>query len=196
MDIVHFTHPENKLVVDIGMGKGRLSITLVKSNAEMVVGADISREMISIARERAKDVGVADKISMVNCDAEHLPFRNNCFPVVYCMQIFPHLPNPLMSMIELARITQKNGFVVADAIVVSRYQRIIESLYYVKAMYPLRVIFHKFFGKPLNRLEYGSTVVVNSFSKRFFISLYQKAKLQINITERYAIFLMGIAKKN
>jgi hypothetical protein len=62
-------------------------------------------------------------------------------------------------------------------------------------MYPLRVIVHKFFGKPLNRLEYSSTVVVNSFSKRFFISLYQKAKLQLNITERYAIFLMGIAKK-
>ena len=195
MDLVYFTQPQNKLVVDIGMGKGRLSIALAKSNAEMVVGADISKEMIGISRERAKDGGVADKISMVNCDAEHLPFKDNCFPVVYCIQIFPHLPNPLISMIELSRIAQKNGFVVADAIVVSHSRRIVESLYYFEAMYPLRVIFHKFFGKPLNRLEYGSTVVVNSFSKRFFISLYQKAKLQLNITERYAIFLMGIAKK-
>ena len=195
MDIISFTQPQNKLVVDVGMGKGRLSIALAKSKAEMIVGADISKEMISIAKQRASEAGVSDKINMVNCDAEHLPFRDNCFSVVYCIQIFPHLPNPLISMSELSRIAQKDGLVVADAIVVSYFRRLIESIYYFKASYPIRVVFHKFFGKPLERLEYNSTTVVNSFSKKFFISLYQKSKLQLNITERYAIFLMGVAKK-
>lgn len=195
MDIISLTQPQNKLVVDIGMGKGRLSIALAKSNAEMIVGADISKEMIGIAKQRAEVAGISEKISMVNCDAEHLPFKDNCFPVVYCIQIFPHLPNPLISMLELSRIAQKNGFVVADAIVVSYFRRILESVYYFKALYPFRLIFHKVLGKPLNRLEYNSTVIVNSFSRRFFLNLYQKAKLQLKITERYAIFLMALAKK-
>lgn len=192
-DLIRLTQPEGKVVLD--MGKGRLAIALAKAGAKAIIGADISREMIKIARIRAKANGVADKIMMCNCDAEHLPFTDGFFPAVCCIQIFPHLPNPLDSMRELARVVQKGGLVATDAIVEHFFRRFVVSLYYNRFMWPSRAIIHKMFGKPLERLEYHSTTVVNSFSKGFFQSLFEKADLRVVHTERYNIFLFALAKK-
>lgn len=48
--------------------------------------------------------------NFVKGDAQHLPFRNNCFQIVYSSHVLEHLINPLQALKEFKRVS--NMFVV------------------------------------------------------------------------------------
>jgi putative methylase len=58
--IAEFVHEDiyNKKVVDLGCGTGQLSIAAALFGASLVVGVDINKENISLARDNTKTVGV------------------------------------------------------------------------------------------------------------------------------------------
>jgi SAM-dependent methyltransferase len=75
-------------VLDVGCGTGRWSVQLSKMGA-VVVGIDISKEMIKLAQKRAIRNTIYN-ISFVNRTIEDLNYRN-CFDLVISVTVLQHI---------------------------------------------------------------------------------------------------------
>ena len=59
---------EDRIFLDVGCGTGHYSLALARKNARRVIAMDISSNMISICKERAKHEGTQDTITFVQSD--------------------------------------------------------------------------------------------------------------------------------
>jgi len=193
LDVMKLSKPQGRTILDVGTGRGRFPISFILSGAKEVVAVDISGEMIKVAKKEGEEAGIMEKITWCICDAEHLPFRDEPFDIVCCIQTFPHLPNPQKAMDELARVSKIGGVIVADAIVYGTLRKLLVKFFYYKFNEPLRRLAQMSFGKPLNRLEYHSTAVVKIQSKKQFLSMFKRSGLRINHCQRYSIFLLVLS---
>ncbi len=98
-----------KRVLDIGTGKGRLAVATALSGAR-VIGLDISGEMLADARRAAQDGRL--NVYFTLGDAELLPFRDQVFDVVTCVEALMHFPHPDVALREMARVTKPGGTVI------------------------------------------------------------------------------------
>ncbi len=69
-------------ILDVATGTADVALMLVKLNPQQIIGVDISQEMIEVGRKKIKDEGKEKIISLIQADAENLPFPNNNFDAV------------------------------------------------------------------------------------------------------------------
>ncbi len=69
-------------VLDVGCGTGYAACVLAKKYGAEVTALDVSKDLLSEARKRAKRFNVQDRVSFVQANAHHLPFRSGSFDVV------------------------------------------------------------------------------------------------------------------
>jgi len=104
-----------KTILDIATGTGDLAINLAKTNAEKIVGLDISSGMLEIGKEKVKNKGLESKIDMVLGDSENMPFPNNSFDaitVAFGVRNFETLEHGLK---EILRVLKPGGtFVILE----------------------------------------------------------------------------------
>ena len=83
-------------VLDIGTGTGLLAIELARQNNCRfdIVALDISRNMISKARENARLYGVENKIQFLNATASALSFDVSRFFIIFCACLWGILQKP------------------------------------------------------------------------------------------------------
>ncbi len=98
-------------VLDLPTGTGRFVGSLLDAGCA-VTGADISREMMGVAR--AKTPGRERLRGFVQADAERLPFRDGAFDCVASIRFFMHLtPEVRRSVLrEFARVSRR--WVIVD----------------------------------------------------------------------------------
>lgn len=114
-------------VLDIGCGQGLLiKKILEKSNANFVVGIDISPKLCSISAIRNPTARI------VNADAENNCFVQNSFNVIFMTEVLEHLLEPQKALLEVARILKYNGKLVLtvpnrDWLLFEKYKRSKES---------------------------------------------------------------------
>ncbi len=110
VDMVAKTHPKN--ILDIATGTGDLAISLTKTNAEEIIGLDISDGMLEVGRKKIKSKDLDGIISMVIGDSEDLPFEDNTFDaitVAFGVRNFESLEKGLA---EILRVLKPNGIFV------------------------------------------------------------------------------------
>jgi ubiquinone/menaquinone biosynthesis C-methylase UbiE len=129
-DILTSTHPtekeveliekvlENKgIVLDLCCGTGRHDVLLTKKGWSMV-GADLSKNLLLIAREKMRKEGIAFPI--VRFDMQCLPFRGGVFSAVINMfTSFGYLPSEeedLESLKEIVRVLKPEGKFLLDVV--------------------------------------------------------------------------------
>lgn len=100
------------LVLDVGCGTGLFS-NHVASEAEKVVGVDFSKELLLKAKERAETL---ENVDLVQADADHLPFRNDLFDVVFAFTMLQNMPKPLETLRETHRIARKGAVVMVTGL--------------------------------------------------------------------------------
>ncbi len=101
-----------KSILDIATGTGDMPILLKDTNAEKIIGLDISSGMLSVAKEKIKKLQLQDIIAFELGDAESLPYPNDTFDVVtvsYGIRNFQDLEKGLS---EILRVLSADGILV------------------------------------------------------------------------------------
>jgi len=108
--IVEKTNP--KSILDIATGTGDLAIALAKTNANKIIGLDISSGMLDIGKQKIIKKQLEDTIEMVLGDSENMPFEDNTFDaitVAFGVRNFETLEKGLS---EILRVLKPNGIFV------------------------------------------------------------------------------------
>ncbi|NPE09647.1 MAG: class I SAM-dependent methyltransferase, partial [Asgard group archaeon] len=99
---------ESDGIVDIGCGTGTL-LGLLKQQVNgnsMLLGVDISHEMIKIAHEKFPD------IDFIVADSDNLPIKDGTFECIISVTHLQNLPEPHNTVKEMKRISTKDASVV------------------------------------------------------------------------------------
>ena len=100
------------VLLDLGCGTGA-ACRAASAVTRLVVGMDLSAEMISRAAELASGV---ENIRFLIADSEQLPFDDGAFTAVLCSNSFHHYPDPSRAVREMARVLASDGrLVIGDA---------------------------------------------------------------------------------
>lgn len=97
----------SETVADIGCGNGiYLSGLAGRRHAGPAVGVDLSRGMLTAARQRAPAA------ALLAGDAVMLPLRDGASDVTLAMHMLYHVPDPASAVRELRRVTRPGGLVL------------------------------------------------------------------------------------
>ena len=72
LQMVATTNP--KIILDIATGTGDLAILMAQTNAEKIIGLDISAGMLAVGKQKILDKNLSKRIEMVLADSENMPF--------------------------------------------------------------------------------------------------------------------------
>ncbi|MFQ6086785.1 MAG: class I SAM-dependent methyltransferase [Candidatus Bathyarchaeia archaeon] len=96
---------KDRLILEVGVGSGRVALPLTKEIASQSIGVDLSKEMLKIAQMKMS--AYKQKFSPLIGDAEHLPFRNNIFDAIICISTLHYFLFPKTSLEEFSRALKK-----------------------------------------------------------------------------------------
>ncbi len=100
------------MVLDVGCGTGLL-FKHIASKAETLVGLDISKQLLLLAKERAR---VFTNVLLVQADADHLPFKDDSFDNIFSFTVLQNLPKPKVMLMEMRRTGRKGASVVVTGL--------------------------------------------------------------------------------
>tara|TARA_R110001592_G_scaffold28156_7_gene103833 strand:- start:1828 stop:2556 length:729 start_codon:yes stop_codon:yes gene_type:complete len=150
--IVEKTHP--KTVLDIATGTGDLAIALAKTDANKIIGFDISSGMLEIGKQKVVKSNLQNTIEMVLGDSEDMPFEDNTFDaitVAFGVRNFETLEKGLS---EILRVLKPNGiFVILETSVPTKTPYKQGYKLYSKYILPL---IGKLFSKDRSAYQYLS----------------------------------------
>jgi len=96
------------LLLDVATGTGRLPIALLRNRFPgQIVGLDLSWGMLRQAR--AKLDLYSERVRLVWQDADRLPFADDTFDAVSCLEALEFLPRPREALAEMVRVLAPGG---------------------------------------------------------------------------------------
>jgi SAM-dependent methyltransferase len=98
-------------VLDVACGDGCYSHWLAE-RAGQVIGVDLCAAYLDLAVRPSTAAEYTNRISFGRADAARLPFKDGSFDLVWCAQSFFTLPDPLVTLREMIRVTQPAGYIV------------------------------------------------------------------------------------
>lgn len=157
LKMVSATNP--KSILDIATGTGDLAILLSKSNANRIVGLDLSAGMLEVGKEKVKALGLSEKIEMIQGDSENLPFQDNTFDAITVAFGVRNFENLEKGLSEILRVLKPNGiFVILETSVPTKFPFKQGYNFYMKTFMPLM---GKMFSKDQKAYEYLSESAKN-----------------------------------
>ena len=99
---------KNPLVLDVATGTARLPLALLRHKRfqGQVIGADLSRRMLAGAAYKLER---DRRVSLIRTPAEHLPFPDNSFDVVCCLEALEFMVSTEVVLRELVRVLRPGG---------------------------------------------------------------------------------------
>ncbi len=97
------------LVLDVATGTGRLPRALLRQPGfdGRVIGLDLSGGMLREAVRRTAQF--ADRLTFIQQGASQLPFQENTFDAVTCIEALEFVPDPMHVLEELVRVLRPGG---------------------------------------------------------------------------------------
>lgn len=107
--------PNNSpLVLDVATGTGRLPLALCQ-HPEFeghIIGLDLSYGMLKQAIEKIEAEHFDDYVTFIWANGQALPFPDNSFDVVTCLEALEFMPQPEQGLAELLRVLRPNGLLL------------------------------------------------------------------------------------
>lgn len=101
-----------KTILDIATGTGDLAIEMMALNPTKIVGADISKGMLDVGREKIKKKKLDKVIELQEADSENLPFEDNSFDAVTVSFGARNFANLEKGLREMNRVLKPGGTLV------------------------------------------------------------------------------------
>ncbi|MGJ3238235.1 MAG: class I SAM-dependent methyltransferase [Anaerolineae bacterium] len=101
-------------VLDVATGTGRLPLALCQHARfeGQVIALDASRGMLAQAQRKIAENHFDAYVDFVWGDGQALPYPNNHFDVVTCMEALEFMPSPADALRELVRVLRPSGLML------------------------------------------------------------------------------------
>lgn len=105
-------HVRAPLVLDVATGTGRVPAALLAQPTFQgrIVALDLSRKMLAVAARKL--AGYGPRVSLLHHPAETLPFPDDIFDLVTCLEALEFMMAPRQVLHEIARVTRPGGLIV------------------------------------------------------------------------------------
>ncbi|TDW49767.1 demethylmenaquinone methyltransferase [Flavobacterium sp. 270] len=102
-------------ILDIATGTGDLAILLAQTNAEKIIGLDISAGMLEVGKKKVAEKKLSNVIELVLGDSENMPFEDNSFDAITVGFGVRNFENLEKGFAEILRVLKPNGvFVILE----------------------------------------------------------------------------------
>ena len=111
------------LILDVATGTGRLPLIMAR-NAKFsgrVIGLDASRRMLKMARKKVSAEHFEQFISLTRGDAQELPYADDSFDVVTCLEALEFLPDQRTALAEMIRVLRTGGLLLVSIRIDTRW---------------------------------------------------------------------------
>jgi demethylmenaquinone methyltransferase/2-methoxy-6-polyprenyl-1,4-benzoquinol methylase len=102
-----------KHIMDMATGTGDLAIALAKGiEGSTIYGADFSSEMLAVAKQKIEHLGLTERISLTECNAENIPLDDesvDAATIAFGVRNFEHQREALT---EIKRTIRKGGHLI------------------------------------------------------------------------------------
>ncbi len=102
-----------KHIMDMATGTGDLAIAMArKIEGSTIYGADFSSEMLAVAKQKIEQLGLSERISLTECNAENIPLDDEAVDaatVAFGVRNFEHQKEALT---EMKRTIKRGGHLV------------------------------------------------------------------------------------
>ena len=111
------------LVLDVATGTGRVPLIMARyaQFAGHVIGLDASRRMLRVARKKVSAERFEAFISLTRGDAHDLPFPDNSFDVVTCLEALEFLSDQRAALAEMIRVLRPGGLLLVSIRIDTRW---------------------------------------------------------------------------
>jgi ubiquinone/menaquinone biosynthesis C-methylase UbiE len=119
-------HLESGTILDLGTGPGDLPIEIAKKSPEIqIVGIDLSRKLIHMARSNASTAGLTDRLNFQLGNAAALDFEDSFFDMVISTGMLHSIKEPAKVLQEIYRVlkTGREAWIFDPAKVTSAVDR-------------------------------------------------------------------------
>jgi demethylmenaquinone methyltransferase / 2-methoxy-6-polyprenyl-1,4-benzoquinol methylase len=99
-------------LLDIATGTGDFAIEALKANPKKIIGVDISEGMLAVGKEKIKNKGLENIISLELGDSENLRFESESFDAVIVAFGVRNFENLSKGLSEIHRVLKKNGVLI------------------------------------------------------------------------------------
>ncbi|MBF4494028.1 MULTISPECIES: bifunctional demethylmenaquinone methyltransferase/2-methoxy-6-polyprenyl-1,4-benzoquinol methylase UbiE [unclassified Flavobacterium] len=104
-----------KIILDIATGTGDLAILMAQTNAEKIIGLDISAGMLEVGKKKVAEKNLSNTIDLVLGDSENIPFADNYFDAITVSFGVRNFENLEKGFAEILRVLKPNGvFVILE----------------------------------------------------------------------------------
>lgn len=104
-------------VLEVGCGEGLLLLRLSQTLSNVdISGIDIWLDILRRAQLKLKQNNISN-VKLSQADATKLPFSDDCFESVICINVLFNLPSEEMvrkTLQEISRVIKKNGILILD----------------------------------------------------------------------------------
>jgi ubiquinone/menaquinone biosynthesis C-methylase UbiE len=120
-------NPEkSECILDLGAASCEPSEFIAACGCD-VVALDLSREMLSISKDRLKQLSRIEPLHYVVADCEHMPFHKSTFDKCLCWESLHHLSDPGTTLEEVYRTLRNGGtLILAEPNRFDIFRRIVE----------------------------------------------------------------------
>jgi SAM-dependent methyltransferase len=106
-DFARFADGADNDVLEIGVGMGADHLQWARARPRNLVGVDLTNAGVEWTRKRFTAFGFTPNV--MQADAEHLPFQNDSFDLVYSWGVLHHTPDTPRAINEVHRVLRTGG---------------------------------------------------------------------------------------
>ncbi len=107
--VMEFDKFGGKRLLEVGCGLGTDLLQFARGGAQ-VTGVDLTPASIELVKKRFELYGLTARAQVA--DAEHLPFSDQSFDVVYSFGVLHHTPNTQKAVEEVHRVLKPGGRII------------------------------------------------------------------------------------
>src|SRR5215212_5677890 len=94
-------------ILEVAPGPGYLAIELAKLGKFKIMGLDISKDSVEIARRNAKEAGA--EVEFWQGSVANIPFPDNMFDFIICTTAFKNFKEPFKALSQMYRVLRSGG---------------------------------------------------------------------------------------